>query len=234
MADETLQDNDAELRKNLLRRVAVAGVVVVGLLGGLAVFDALNKPAPVKAPAPVATAPEAAAPTGEKPAEKPTEPVAEAPAPESKEQEVAKPEVPAEPETSSAPTGTLPAAKPERPLTVPARAKPASIRPGAPVAAVAKPEPAKELAKAAEPAPAPAKPLAKAAQAVRQFFVQMGVFSNVTNAEELRAKLELNGIPSQIEARVQVGPFANRQEAEAAREKLHALGLDGGLLISHK
>jgi len=69
---------------------------------------------------------------------------------------------------------------------------------------------------------------------VRQFFVQLGVFSNVTNAEELRAKLELNGIPSQIEARVQVGPFASRQEAEAAREKLHALGLDGGLLISHK
>ncbi|HTZ00243.1 MAG TPA: hypothetical protein VMB75_10425, partial [Rhodocyclaceae bacterium] len=61
MADETLQDNDGELRKNLLRRVAVAGVVVVGLLGGLAVFDALNKPAPVKPPepAPVAAAPEA-------------------------------------------------------------------------------------------------------------------------------------------------------------------------------
>jgi len=58
--------------------------------------------------------------------------------------------------------------------------------------------------------------------------VQLGVFNNVANAEELRAKLELNGIPSQIEARVQVGPFGSRQEAEEARQKLSGLGLEPG------
>lgn len=222
------QDTDEQLRKSLLRRVAVAGVVVVGLLAGLAVFDALHAPSPAKPPVQVAAVSpkvEEAQPAEVKPEEQPAEVVGE-----QKEELPAK----AEPEVTEAPTGTLPPMKAERPLTVPAHARPASIRPSEPVAAVVKPEPAKEIAKAApvlKNAP-PSHPLAKAAEAVRQFFVQMGVFNEVKNAEDLRAKLELNGIPSQIEARVQVGPFATRQEAEAAREKLRALGLDGGMLVA--
>jgi hypothetical protein len=39
--------------------------------------------------------------------------------------------------------------------------------------------------------------------------VQVGVFSNHTNAEELMQKLHEAGIPAQIESRVQVGPFAS-------------------------
>jgi DedD protein len=62
----------------------------------------------------------------------------------------------------------------------------------------------------------------------------MGVFSNVANAEELRTKLEIIGVPSQIEARVQVGPFRSRIDAEAAREKLRALGLETGILTAIK
>jgi DedD protein len=62
----------------------------------------------------------------------------------------------------------------------------------------------------------------------------MGVFNNLANAEELRAKLEMAGIPSQIEARVQVGPFATREEADAAREKLRSLGMDTGILTAIK
>jgi DedD protein len=53
-------------------------------------------------------------------------------------------------------------------------------------------------------------------------------------AEELRARLELAGIPTQIEARVQVGPFKTRQEADAAREKLRALGMETGILTAVK
>jgi DedD protein len=60
----------------------------------------------------------------------------------------------------------------------------------------------------------------------------MGVFSSVANAEELRARLELAGVPARIEARVQVGPFATRQEAEQAREKLRSLGMDPGLVMA--
>jgi len=60
--------------------------------------------------------------------------------------------------------------------------------------------------------------------------VQAGVFADAQRAEELRAKLTLNGIPSTMEARVQVGPFKTREEAESAREKMKALGIDGILL----
>ena len=66
----------------------------------------------------------------------------------------------------------------------------------------------------------------------RRFALQMGVFGNLANAEDLRAKLELHGIPSSIEARVHVGPFRTREEADAARAKLKELGLDPGLLVS--
>ena len=62
----------------------------------------------------------------------------------------------------------------------------------------------------------------------------MGVFSNVANAEDLRAKLELHGIPASIEARVLVGPLQTREEADAVRAKLKELGLDGGLLVTMK
>lgn len=62
------------------------------------------------------------------------------------------------------------------------------------------------------------------------YAVQAGVFSDAQHAEELRAKLMLNGIPSTLEARVQVGPFKSREEAEAARQKLKTLGIEGILL----
>ncbi len=64
--------------------------------------------------------------------------------------------------------------------------------------------------------------------------LQLGVFTSTAHAEELRAKLELNGIPAQIESRVQVGPFATREEAEQMREKLKKLGLEGGVLVATK
>jgi DedD protein len=63
------------------------------------------------------------------------------------------------------------------------------------------------------------------------FVLQLGVFNSVTNAEELREKLKLAGIPSQLETRVQVGPFTNKEDAVKAQEKLRALGLGGGMLV---
>ena len=56
------------------------------------------------------------------------------------------------------------------------------------------------------------------------------IVGEIRRAEELHAKLTLEGIPSTIEARVEVGPFKTRQEAEAARAKLKALGIDAVLL----
>jgi len=172
---------------------------------------------------------------------------------------VAGTEAAAEPERSSAPEGTMPPTKPERPLTVPARPQMAMIRPSAPVM-ILPPLAAKEIAgnaaptmarsaqtqakvadttakaaavsaKAAAVAATPP-PVTQALEAARRFLVQVGVFSSLANAEELRAKLELAGVPAQIEARVQVGPFATRQEAEQARDKLKQLGIEPGLVMA--
>lgn len=58
--------------------------------------------------------------------------------------------------------------------------------------------------------------------------LQLGVFSDVARAEELRGKLEKAGISSTIStgSHVFAGPFSTQEEAEATRTKLKALGLD--------
>jgi DedD protein len=243
----TPEADEQALKKRLLGRIAIAGIVVVALLGGLAVFDALNAPPPrpvAKAPpaapdVPATAAADAAkAPTAEAGKEAGTE---EAKAPAAEGGKEAAKQVPAEPakvaeaaEPAAAPEHTSAAqARPLKPLTPPASARPAMVKPSEPLVA-ARPEPGRDIARApAAASPGPlSPPLSQAVQAARRFVLQMGVFNNVANAEELRAKLELNGIPAQIEARVQVGPFATREEADAAREKLRALGLDGGILTA--
>ncbi|MBL8492207.1 MAG: SPOR domain-containing protein [Rhodocyclaceae bacterium] len=231
MTDQTTPqtaDDDEALKKRLVGRMAVAGVLIVALLGGLALFDAMNAPEK-PAPAPVAVLP----PPEPKPAE------AAKPEEKSEAREEAKGEAAAEP--AAEPERTESAAAPalrsprERPLTKPAEARPAMMKPSEPPAP---PTVAEETARIARPpvaAHAPAsRPLTRAAEAGRRFLLQLGVFNNVANAEELRARLELNGIPSQIEARVQVGPFASRQEAEEARQKLAALGLEPGVVMATK
>lgn len=252
---------DEALKKKLLARIGVAATVIVALLGSLALVDLLNEPQ--RPPQKVATAVEPSEPAVKpaeaeppKPEPKPDE-KAEA-KPEDKPAEAATGDKPAEkkddtkaetkvaaapaaatPEGTSA-AGTAP--RPPRPLTLPATARPAAARPTEPVIAAApkRPDAASEIARTqpysapvARHAPA-SRPLTQAAERSRQFSVQMGVFSNVANAEELRAKLELAGIPAQIEARVLVGPFSTRQEADAAREKLRAMGLDEGMLVATK
>lgn len=242
-------DDDEALKKRLISRIAVAGVMVVALLGGLAVIDALHvTPPPKEEPEQVAKAPEPepakveekpaeAKPEEAKPEEKPGEKVAEAPKPEE-----AKPEPPAPPAVPAVPERTAstaaPAPRPARPLTAPATARTAAMRPSEPVGAVPRIEPEREIARSPGPASpvarhAPAsRPLTQASEGSRQFVVQMGVFNNLANAEELRAKLELAGVPTQIEARVQVGPFRSRAEADAAREKLRAMGMETGILTA--
>lgn len=228
--DEGDDSDDSALRKRLLSRVAVAGVVILGLLGGLAVFDVLNKPQaptlPKMAAAPIEAADTQAkteaAITGEK-AE------SEKAATEPKEEVAA---VPERSEPALAP--------PPKQITPPATARQAAIKPTPLAAAPAKPDAAREIARTVPErsvpsqtaaAPTPAKPLAQVAEGVKRFLVQVGVFSNHANAEELVTRLHEAGIPAQIESRVQVGPFASRAEADAARVKLKTLGIDDGLLV---
>lgn len=220
-------DNDEVLKKRLVKRVTVAGLVVVGLLGALVIFDGFFVKME-KAPKRIASV---EAPI--KPIEKPAvveEPVAVEQATEAADSTS---EPAAEPERTETPTGRA-----ERPLTVPATARSATMRSGEPAAAPRKPQAAKEVARVLPPAEgtsAPAsRPIARAVEFARQFLVQVGVFGNLANAEELRAKLENAGVPAHIEARVQVGPFATRQEAEQAREKMKTLGVEPGIIMTRK
>jgi cell division protein FtsN len=225
----------------------------------LAMFDALYAPAtPVKiaqAPALTPAAPVAppATPTEEtKPAETTAAQADTAPAAGS----ATEPATPAAAADGAAPTVVAKAAPeqtsspgapplvplpPEKPLTKPATGRQAMIRPSEPMLPMAppaatRPDPQREIARAPlggqHNAPA-SRPLTQSIQSSnRQFALQLGVFNNLANAEELRAKLELQGIPSTIEARVQVGPFKTREEIESARQKLRALGMDPGIMIS--
>jgi DedD protein len=262
VSNDTGSQDEEVLRHRLLRRIAIAGVSIISLVAGLAIFDAnyvpdsptavmvsAPKPAEPAAPLPVSPEPPAPAVAVEKPAEaekvaeesKPAETkTAETKPAETKvaetkshpaESKAAKAALATPPEMTSAP---IMAPVRERPLTKPAVAQNVSAKPSSagPIA----PEPAKVLANDARHAP-PTRPLSQMAntdEANRRFLVQMGVFSNVSNAEELRAKLEKAGIPAQIEARVQVGPFASRAEAEAAQKKMTELGLSGLLVSARK
>lgn len=225
IATEDPADDNA-LRKRLLSRIAVAGVVILGLLGGLAVFEVLNKP---QAPA----MPKMAAAPIESPAAESAKPETQLTAEEKQETTAAE----TVPERTEDAVSSLPAGKP---LTLPATPRIASIKPPPPTIAPARPEARHEISKAIPERSAPvatqapsaaAKPLAQVVESAKRFLVQVGVFSNHANAEELATKLQAAGIPAQIESRVQVGPFASRAEADAARAKLKSMGIDDGLLV---
>ncbi|MEW5890124.1 MAG: SPOR domain-containing protein [Pseudomonadota bacterium] len=186
-----------ELKKKLVRRIALAGALIVILLGALAVFDEMMKPppAPSTAQAPAVVQPPVP--------EQPTQAVTKA---EEVKPEEAKGEEPqAEPERTAVPA--LPTSEPRQQAAAP------------------KPEPRaaprKENGERSVPAVAPP---AKAAPA-RAYLFQVGVFHELANAQELQARLASAGIPAQIEARVQVGPFKSRAEADEARARLRSLGL---------
>jgi len=254
-APATTADDDDALRKRLLSRIAVAGVAIVGLLGGLAVYDSLNRPAPPAMP-PMAAAPTEPPPPAEakKTAEEPAEPALEKEGQAVDGDKEAGADTAVVPEKTAVATGgpvveaPLDTPRPAKPITPPATARQATIKPAPPAAVAARPEPQRELAEGVpeesaaahapprEPAATakhapPSRPLSRVAESAKRFLVQVGVFSNHANAEELVTRLNAAGIPAQIESRVQVGPFASRMEADAARAKLKAMGLDEGLLV---
>lgn len=243
-----------DLKGKLVWRMGFAGLMIVMLLGTLALFDYLSAP----------EEPESATPRFSEPVpvqkKEVTQPVKPADPPSEALPEVKKEP---EPEATAAPTGQ-PArpevtAQPALPRVQPPQAQPRETR----TLPLSRPPASSQLQSPAQPQPSitprPA-PLRSAterpyveseAPAVRAqvapaggstiggrlfsgYALQAGVFSEVRRAEELHAKLTLNGIPSTLEARVQVGPFKTREEAELAREKMKALGIDAVLLMPPK
>ena len=160
--EPALTDDDDALRQRLLSRIAVAAVVIVGLLGSLAMFDALYAPEPPQkvaavSPPPVATPVVATPEVAKEPAAE-EKPAAEAetpttPAPQAK--------VEAEHTTSpgAPPLAPLP---PEKPLTKPATSRQAGIRPPEPIVppVALRPDPQREIARELARAPVlPAAPV---------------------------------------------------------------------------
>ena len=222
----------ADARSKLVWRIGVAALMVVGLLGGLALFDYLA--APGEAPEieyPKFTEP---VPVAKKAVTQPVVPVEPAAA------DVAESVKAAAPESSDAPVGktgksaALPPAPevdavPGAPKTKPARPVGAveDTRAAAqPRSAEKAPLRATESTVAAEKPATPVQPAKLLPRLLSGYSLQAGVFVDPKRAEELHARLVQEGIPATIETRVLVGPFKGRKEAEAAREKLRAMGIE--------
>jgi DedD protein len=129
---------------------------------------------------------------------------------------------PANPSVAGMPTGESAAA---------GTANPGSARPES-----ARPEQARADPKAAaRPAQKEPKPLSVTAPADEEtFVVQLGAFSNATNAKTLQKKLRDNKFKAYTEVvknaggdrvRVRVGPYPSREAAEKARERLKSMKL---------
>ncbi len=245
-AAEQKPDNDsADVRNALIKRLGVAGVLVALLLGVLALFDRLASP-PEEPELPVFTKPVPVGPRKEvsQPVtqldhlpEPPVAPATEIPPPPVVE---AQPPAVAEvlPEATEKSRSAASTATPTRHAKLPAPAPAARSVPeetGTPERVIVAEAPA------SPPPPAQASVTRQASRPSATvtpspprlfsgFLLQAGVFSSAQRAEELHAKLTLSGVPSTLETRVQVGPFRTKQEAEAAQSKLKELGIESVLL----
>jgi cell division septation protein DedD len=86
--------------------------------------------------------------------------------------------------------------------------------------------------------PASKMPKAQPAKTVKTFYINVGLFADVHNANNAHAKLLAAGLPAFKQetsannlavTRVRVGPFSNRAQALATIKKIHALKLDATL-----
>lgn len=228
-----------DLRGKLVKRLAVAGVMVAVLLGILAVFDYLAAPGE-DADLPEYTRPVPVAPKKEvsKPVT-PAENLPEPPEPEKAEPVVESPPPPevlphapvaASPGETRPPAASTAAARPStatpvqpRPRAVPEATTAPNIVPERPASIVPEIPQVRPVPRVVEPRSATPSGIARLFSG---FILQAGVFTNAQRAEELHAKLTLSGVPSTLETRVQVGPFRTRQEAEAAQARLRELGVE--------
>ena len=222
----------SEIKRKLAWRMGVAGLMIVGLLGGLALFDRMSTPSEPESSAPQFTE---AVPVAKKVITQPVTPAEPAPEPaKAASKEATAPESSAPPVDKSAAR----AEPPPRPAVAAHPALPRASQPvgqtvGRPAAGQSKPAataPAASVSLPRSEAPAAAPPPA-VPRLFSGYALQAGVFSDPRRAEELNARLILEGIPSTIEARVQVGPFKSRAEAEEVREKMKAMGVDAVMLL---
>lgn len=223
-------DDTAEIKHKLAMRMLFAGVMIVALLGGLALFDYYSaQPEPEVAAPPQFTEP---VPVAKKMVTQPvTPPVAAPEAAAPTETKSVEPEATSAPVDKHAPRVDAPpppvvAAQPSVP-----RKPAAPVHSASPVSTEASAPPTPTPPAPSESAVSPTTPAVPTPPRLFSgYALQAGVFADPRRAEELQARLVEAGIPATIEARVQVGPFKTRAEANAARAKLNALGIESVLL----
>lgn len=254
--DRPVATDGADTRR-LVKRMGVAGGMVLLLLGGLAVFDQyaggdsadvapppqFTEPVPVPKKLTTQTLQADAGPV--KSEEKtPTSSVPEATAPPLDKQTL---QPPPQPEVAATPALTKGPAAGAR-SGVSKVAVDRTDVPGKDVAAPVHSDPrvnvasgkgdagAEEVAAAEKPVQTSQESRAVAPQPLTPprllsgFALQAGVFSDPQRAQDLRDRILQAGIPVTIESRVEVGPFKSRSEAVAARAKLQALGVEAVML----
>lgn len=247
-ASQPVAEAPADLKRQLLWRMGLAGLMILALLGALALFDYANAPDESLATGQQFSEPVPVRRKDPVPVIQPVRPAEDA---------VAKPPEAAAvalPETASG-AAALPMQPPPAAPASAASPAPASVAPPLAVGAAAarslplvEPPPRPEVT--AQPTLPPAarrlpdhaaagQTLAAPATAARSgsgYVLQSATFVDPGRAEEWQAMLAQEGIPSTIEARLQIGPFSSRTEAEAARRKMNKLGLDtvGGLRKTRK
>lgn len=226
----------AQVRRKLFLRIGMAGAMIVALLGGLVLFDYLTS----DSSEPEATLPRftAPVPVAKKPVTQPLGSL-DTPPPTPAADKAAEPEATAAPADRSrgetltaehAPAASSRAAAGPRPGTPvrqgsiagrgTAASEPAPARPderAGPRASAERTAPARDVASTAATPPLPPG---------SGYSLQAGVFADPRAAEALQARLQQEGIPVRIEARVLVGPYRSRKEADAARAHLSAMGIE--------
>ena len=225
-----------EIKRKLAWRMAFAVLMIVALLGGLALFDYLTGQVDTDNSAPQFTEP---VPVSKKTITQALTSAESPPGPVKDSSKESVPESTAAPVDKSMPLLDEPpprpevAAQPALPRASQRTARPLgqAVSAASPRSADGKPAPAPVSPVRTEQAQTAAAPQPALPRLFSGYAVQAGVFADPRRAEELHAKLTLEGIPSTIEARVQVGPFKTRAEAEAARVKMKALGIDAVMLL---
>lgn len=224
-------------RNSLVSRVVLVVALIVALLAGLMIFDGKSESSADAASSPVAVAlnPRIGVSVSAAPAQAASVPeglpaeIAQAikEAPDAAQATLASMSAPAtnaSPAPVAVPEGTsdVPRKQPEAAVaSSSARTLPRAGRDSAGAITKAEPSP---------PSPVGPQPVAESRDS-GPFILQVGVFSNPGNAEDLRKKLRQAGIPSQLETRVQIGPFSSKEEAAKAQARLKKLGLGGGMLV---
>lgn len=239
-------DQTSDLKRKLLWRMGVAGLMIIALLSGLALFDFLMTPRELETETEVFSKP---VPVAKKIAAQPVSSPDTGIEDSSSVQKMPEPEGSEPPLDKNAPieavvAGSSPvhnvrgqnlpvsslASRPQenkRPAEIVEQAKSADGKRVELATRSAATTPLSKEVFSVETGKTPRPPLSFQTG----FKLQAGIFTDHQSAEALQTRLSAVGIPSTIESRVQVGPFANRAEALKAQEKLKELGVSAALIL---